>query len=32
MAARGGRYGLNLVFSDQHGSGIFTFNYLRELG
>ncbi|MCZ7646751.1 MAG: DUF971 domain-containing protein [Planctomycetota bacterium] len=27
-----GRYGLNLVFSDQHGSGIFTFNYLRELG
>lgn len=27
-----GRYGLNLVFSDGHGSGIFTFDRLRELG
>lgn len=27
-----GRFGLNLVFSDQHGSGIFIFNHLRELG
>lgn len=27
-----GRYGLNLVFSDGHGSGIYTFDRLRELG
>jgi len=27
-----GRYGLNLVFSDGHGSGIYTFDRLRGLG
>ncbi|HYF49692.1 MAG TPA: P-loop NTPase [Planctomycetota bacterium] len=27
-----GRYGLNLVFSDSHASGIYTFDVLRKLG
>lgn len=27
-----GRYGLNLVWSDGHGTGIFTWEYLRGLG
>ncbi|GMV83673.1 MAG: iron-sulfur cluster carrier protein [Planctomycetota bacterium] len=27
-----GRYGLSIAFNDGHGSGIYTFNYLRELG
>jgi ATP-binding protein involved in chromosome partitioning len=27
-----GRYGLNLVFSDRHGTGIYTFESLRKLG
>jgi len=27
-----GRYGLNLVFSDSHSSGIYTFEVLRKLG
>lgn len=26
-----GRYALNFVFSDQHDSGIFSFQYLREI-
>lgn len=26
-----GRYALNFVFSDGHDTGIFSFNYLREL-
>ncbi|MBA3631248.1 MAG: DUF971 domain-containing protein [Acidobacteria bacterium] len=27
-----GRYALNFSFSDGHDTGIFSFNYLRELG
>lgn len=27
-----GNYGYNIAFSDGHDSGIFTFEYLRELG
>ncbi|MGD0092102.1 MAG: DUF971 domain-containing protein [Planctomycetota bacterium] len=27
-----GQYGLNLVFSDGHATGIYTFELLRELG
>ncbi len=27
-----GRYALNFNFSDGHDTGIFSFNYLRELG
>ncbi len=27
-----GRYALNFVFSDGHDTGIYTFNYLRQLG
>jgi ATP-binding protein involved in chromosome partitioning len=27
-----GRYGLNIVFSDGHASGIYTFDLLRQLG
>jgi DUF971 family protein len=27
-----GRYGLNLVFSDRHATGIYTFESLRKLG
>jgi len=27
-----GRYALNFKFSDGHETGIYTFNYLRELG
>ena len=26
-----GRYALNFVFSDQHDSGIFSFQYMREI-
>jgi DUF971 family protein len=26
-----GRYGVNLVWSDQHSTGIYTYRYLREL-
>lgn len=26
-----GRYGVNLVWSDRHSTGIYTYNYLREL-
>ena len=26
-----GRYGINLVWSDQHSTGIYTYKYLREL-
>ena len=26
-----GRYALNFIFSDGHDTGIFSFNYLREL-
>ncbi len=26
-----GRYALNFVFSDNHDTGIYTFNYLRQL-
>ncbi len=26
-----GRYALNFQFSDGHGTGIYTFNYLRQL-
>lgn len=26
-----GRYALNFVFSDGHDTGIYTFNYLRQL-
>ncbi len=27
-----GNYAYNIAFSDGHDSGIFTFDYLRELG
>ncbi len=27
-----GRYALNIQFTDMHSSGIYTFEYLRELG
>jgi len=27
-----GNYGLQIVFDDQHDSGIFSWNYLLELG
>lgn len=27
-----GNYAYNIAFSDGHGSGLFTFDYLRELG
>jgi DUF971 family protein len=26
-----GRYGVNLVWSDKHSTGIYTYRYLREL-
>ncbi|NUM89681.1 MAG: DUF971 domain-containing protein, partial [Bdellovibrionales bacterium] len=26
-----GRYGVNLVWTDGHATGIFTYKYLREL-
>ena len=33
LAARPvGQYGLNLIFNDQHSTGIYTFELLRELG